>query len=119
MALRRPGDILISTRFEAEPTPSVKASDANLRRNHEWFHSSVGLECRPVTPETGVQIPLVPPIYALLAQLVGSDGLLNRRSLVQVQEGAPKCAERMDFLSFNYHRGYNPYVALSFSSTQK
>ena len=28
-------------------------------------------------------------LYALLAQLVGSDGLLNRRSLVQVQEGAP------------------------------
>lgn len=48
--------------------PSVKASNANLRHNYEWFHSSVGLECRPVTPETGVQIPLVPP-YALLAQL--------------------------------------------------
>ena len=104
---------------KVEFTSFIKASNANLWRNHEWFRSSAGLECRFVTSETGIQIPLVSSIYALLAQLVGSDGLLNRRSLVQVQEGAPKCAERMDFLSFNYHRGYNPYVALSFSSTQK
>ena len=55
---------------KVEFTPFIKASNANLRRNHEWFHSSVGLECRPVTPETGVQIPLVPPIYAPVAQLV-------------------------------------------------
>ena len=43
---------------KAEPTPSVKASDANLRRNHEWFHSSVGLECRLVTSETGDSNPI-------------------------------------------------------------
>lgn len=88
---------------KVEFTPFIKASNANLRRNHEWFHSSVGLECRPVTSETGVQIPLVPP-YAPVAQLV-EQVAVNHRVVGSSPTGSARVCGKDGFSKFQLPPG--------------